>query len=141
MPVSTCEYFVALRKNKNSSTRPTILGMLETIPARVGAPTAPSSADEPIPDEDLGWEPEALPRAVRSRRTFRFSVILGALGLGIGSYVGIQFVLEQPQAQAEVRRADYRQVLETVEHALPDLRAAASAPGRRFGDHRPGIHK
>ncbi len=127
MPVSTCEYSWALRKNKNSSARPTILGMLETTPARVGAPSAPSSVDEPIPDEDLAWEPGALPRAVRSRRTFRFSVILAVLALGAGAYLGIQFVLELPQAQAEVRRADYREALETVEQAVPDLRVAAAA--------------
>jgi hypothetical protein len=101
--------------------------MLETTPARVGAPAAPSFVDEPIPDEDLGWEPGALPRAVRSRRTFRFSVILAVLALGTGAYFGIQFVLELPQAQAETRRADYRQALETVEQALPDLRIAAAA--------------
>jgi len=101
--------------------------MLETTPARVGAPAAPAFIDEPIPDEDLGWEPGALPRAVRSRRTFRFSVILAALALGTGAYFGIQFALALPQAQAEVRRADYREVLESVEQALPDLRVAAAA--------------
>ena len=100
--------------------------MLQTTPARVARPIAPAAADEAIPDEDLGWEPLDLPRAVRSRRTFRIPVILIAAATAVGAYLGGAALLRLPLAHAEDARAIFAAVLgETLE----DLESLSDAAG------------
>jgi len=124
MPLSTDKDFVA--RSKRVGNRPTIRRMLETTPARVAVPNAPSAVEEPIPDEDLGWTPLDLPRAIRSRRTYRIPVILIALAVAAGAYFAAQFALRLPLAHAEGQREAYAEALSTALDEMPDLRAAAA---------------
>ncbi|MBU1866385.1 MAG: hypothetical protein KKE89_08205 [Actinobacteria bacterium] len=114
--------------------------MLETTPARVAAPNPPSAVDEAIPDEDIGWEPLALPRAIRSHRTYRIPVILISLVAAAGAYFAAQFALRLPLAHADEQRGASTRVLQTTLDAMPDLRAAAAAvtdpdPADDLGSH------
>ena len=65
-----------MARSRRAGNRPTIRRMLETVPARVAAPVTRPAVDEPIPDESIGWEPLGLPRAIRSRRTYRIPVVV-----------------------------------------------------------------
>lgn len=101
--------------------------MLETTPARVSAPAAATRPDEQIPDEDLGWTPADLPRAVRSSRTFRIPVIVIAVAAAAALYAGAWFALRLPAAQADAQRTAYAAALEEAGGALPGLSEAAAA--------------
>jgi len=142
MPLYTFEDFVA--RTKHPGTRPTIQRMLETTPAKVAGPNAASTVDELIPDEDLDWVPLDLPRAVRSRRTYRIPVILIAVVVAAGAYFAAQFALRLTLAHADEQREAYAEVLQTAIDAIPGLQAAASAvtdhaAGDSFGSHLPTL--
>jgi hypothetical protein len=99
--------------------------MLQTTPARVAAPIAPA-CDEELPDEDLAWVPGDLPRAVRSRRTYRIPVILLAAAAAVGLYAGAGLILQLPVAYAEDARASYRSALTATLEVVPEFREAAA---------------
>jgi len=123
--MNDCEDHVARKRRRLN--RPGIRTMLETTPARAASPAVPATIAEPLPDEDLGWTPLDLPRAVRSRRTYRIPVIVISLAAAVGVYFAAQFALRLPQAQAEGRRVASSDTLDAAANALPDLHDAAVA--------------
>lgn len=116
-----------MARSQRAGNRPTIRRMLETAPARVAAPMGRPVVDEPIPDESVGWKPLDLPRAVRSRRTYRIPVIVLALLAAAALYYAGQYALRLPVAHAEEQRDTYASILQTAADAIPGLQSAAAA--------------
>lgn len=113
------------RSRRRTSAPSTIVDMLEAAPATVPEPGRPLATDDPIPDDDVEWEPRPLARAVRSRRTFRISVVLMAISLGVGAYYLIQMLLDIPEQRAAARRTEYHERLEALDAVIPDLHDVA----------------
>ncbi len=105
--------------------RSTIIGRLETTPATVPRARDSHAPDEALPDEDLGWEPRPLESGARSSRTFRWSVILMALTLGVGAVFLVQIALGIPERRAETRRAEYQASLQDLATVTPDVAVVA----------------
>jgi hypothetical protein len=112
---------------ERDANRRSILDMLETTPATVARPTAPAEPAEPLPDLDFDWRPRPLDRAVGARRSFRWSILVAAAGLGILALVAVQVLVTVPQQKADARRVVYREALSAFAPALQAL-AAAPAP-------------
>jgi hypothetical protein len=105
--------------------RSTIIGRLETTPATVPQARASQPASEALPDEDLDWEPRPLESRAKSSRTFRWTVILMALTLGVGAVFLVQIGLGIPERRAETRRVEYRTALEELAAVTPDVAVVA----------------
>jgi len=106
-------------------SRPSILGLLETTPARVATPPGPAGVDEPIPDCGLDWRPRNLSRAVTSRRNFRIPVVVLALLIGAAAYAALLAVVRLPVTWAGDQRAAYYHAMDQMAGALPAARSVA----------------
>lgn len=116
---------MAIPPRERDANKRTILNMLETTPAGVARPHGASEPSEPIPDLDFDWQPHPLDRAVGTRRTFRWSILIAAAVLGAVALVAVQVLITVPQQKADARRLVYRAALDTYE---PALAAFAAAP-------------
>ena len=116
----------AIKRRERQAHRRTILSMLETTPATVARPLAPGQAAEPIPDLDFDWRPHPLDRTVTSHRTYRWSIVVGAVVIGVGILVGARLLLAMPAHKASVRHDEYVAVTAAFAAALDRLDGAAT---------------
>jgi hypothetical protein len=102
----------------------TILGMLETEPARPAAPPRAAAAGWSLGGPDEIWEPRPLARAVRSGRRFRWTVLVVTALLAAGAYAGMLAGLDALERHTEARRAGYLSAAAGMGAALDDARSA-----------------
>lgn len=118
---------MAIHPRQRNHNKRTIIGMLETTPATVAREIRPSLPAEPVPDLDFDWRPQPLDRAIGTRRSFRWSILMAAAVLSGLALVAVQVLVTVPQQRADARRIEYRAALDAYEPALTAY-AAAAAP-------------
>jgi len=114
-----------IHPRERAANKRTILGMLETTPATVARHMEPSGPAEPLSDLDFDWHPQPLSRAIGTRRSFRWSILVAAAVLGGLALVAVQVLVTVPQQRADARRIEYHAALDAYE---PALIAYAAAP-------------
>ncbi len=112
---------------ERDANKRTILDMLETTPATLARPQREADPADQIPDIDFDWRPRPLDRAVATRRSFRWSILVAAAVLGGLALVAVQVLITVPQGKADARRVEYRAAIDAFEPALVAL-ASAPAP-------------
>lgn len=116
---------MAIPPRERNANKKTILNMLETTPASVAQLRGPSQPNEPLSDLDFDWRPRPLDRAVGTRRSFRWSILIAAAVLGGLALVAVQLLITVPQKKADARRVEYHSALDAYE---PAVAAFATAP-------------
>lgn len=102
-----------IHPRERAANKRTILGMLETTPATVARHLELAQPAEPLLSElDFDWHPEPLSRAIGTRRSYRWSVLVAAAVLGGLALVAVQVLVTIPQQRADVRRVEYRDALD-----------------------------
>jgi hypothetical protein len=101
------------------------MGMLETTAAKVPTGERRVASSEPVPDEDIDWQPRPLATGMRSSRGFRWTVVFMAITLGIGAFLLIQLAFDIPQRRAAARIAEYEGALQELSSVVPDVALVA----------------
>jgi hypothetical protein len=112
------------RSRRREANRRSIIDMLETTPATVAEPTAPSAIDERLGDLDFDWRPQPLERAVEGNRSFRWPIIGAALVLAALAIILVRGLGTFSDAQADERLATYHEAIGDFSAALDDLETA-----------------
>jgi hypothetical protein len=114
-----------MRRRRRHDIRRSILDNLDTAPATVAQPHAPTAADEQIGEDlDFDWKPRPLERAVETDRSFRWPIIGAALLMAVGAIVVVRGLGTFSDTQAQERLATYRAAVTEFEDALDDLQSA-----------------
>ena len=88
------------------------------------APTTPAPALDPEADVLDDWEPADLDRSVRSRRPFRWTVVIAAIVIG-GALAAAAILLPQAaERDANALARSYRASLTALRNTLPDTQTA-----------------
>lgn len=114
------------KPEEREANRQTILDLLETTPATEARPVTPGQPEELVPDIDFDWRPTPLGSIVRSRRQYRWPVVIGALLVGLAVLFVARFFILLPADEAEARLADYAAAIDEFDGALDAMEAAAS---------------
>jgi hypothetical protein len=69
-------------------------------------------------DFAMDWEPEDLSRRLRSRRRFRWTVIVVALAVAAGAWFGLQWLPTIAEDRAAGRSAEYQEVLNALSNEV-----------------------
>jgi hypothetical protein len=75
-------------------------------------------------DVTIDWSPLELSTRLRSKRTFRWTVIGFALIVAAGIYATIRFLPEIAESRASQRAAEYVAALDEVAASIPEMRSA-----------------
>lgn len=114
-------------RRRREANRRSIIDMLDTRPATVARPAAPSPAQDPLEDLDFDWRPQPLEKAVADDRSFRWPVIGAALVMAAAAIVLVRGLGTFSDAQANERLTLYRTAITEFEDALDTLEAALPA--------------
>ena len=94
--------------------------MLETTTATAARPATGDQEGE-IEDIDFDWRPEPLDRALGSNRTFRWSIIIAALFIGVSVALALRLFVLAPANTAAMRLDEYRSVAANLDAALREV--------------------
>lgn len=114
-----------MTEQRRQVDRSTIIAKLETTPAAVPSARRPTTPSEPLADEDVDWTPRPLASGARTSRSFRWSVVLMALTLGVGAFFLVRIGLGIPERRAEARRVEYQGALQEMSTVVPDIAIVA----------------
>lgn len=119
-----------MRRRDRDAIRRSIMDNLDTTPATVARPHAPSRLDESIgTDLDFDWRPQPLERAVEGDRSFRWPIIGAAAAMAIAAVVLVRGIGTFSDTQAAEHLTTYRAAVIEFEDALDDLEAALPGVG------------
>lgn len=114
-------------RRRRKANRRSIIDMLETTPAQVASPSAPTAGDDDVGDIDFDWRPLPLEKVVSGDRSFRWPIIGAATVLAAVAILAVRGLGTISDAQAEERLVAYQSELADFSEAVDELEAALPA--------------